>query len=504
MTQSTESTDAPQAAAPSAFSLRRRLLIWMAVPLLVFVVFDAWLSYRTALSTTQTAYDRLLVTAAHALGDMIRLERGELQVTLPHTALELYSTDVRTDLREQPGRSPLLYRVNFLNGDFLAGDAAIPAYTGLPPVNNAYASRLQFYDGQMADGEPARFVALWQPVESAEGMRYVVVQVGEYVSYRYAISRSILWNTLARQFGLLLLLLMAMWIVATLALRPLRVLARSVEQRSPEDLKPLSAAATPEEVGPLLSAFNGLLARVDDARQRQQRFVADASHQLRTPLAVLQLHAEAGLQGDVPAPEALRSIADTTVRTSRVVHQLLMWNRAHVDSHELAHSAQAVDLHALMQEVAVELSPLLARKQLDFSLDAPQPAVWTGQCWMVEEVLKNLLTNAIQHTPPRLALGMRLRHCTLAAQNGWELEVWDSGPGLSPEVVARLFEPFITGGGKGVGLGLAICRDLALALGGTLGVRNRAEPGSTDAGEKNGAQGVSATLFLPQGDASAG
>ena len=504
MTQSTESTDAPQAAAPSAFSLRRRLLIWMAVPLLVFVVFDAWLSYRTALSTTQTAYDRLLVTAAHALGDMIRLERGELQVTLPHTALELYSTDVRTDLREQPGRSPLLYRVNFLNGDFLAGDAAIPAYTGLPPVNNAYASRLQFYDGQMADGEPARFVALWQPVESAEGMRYVVVQVGEYVSYRYAISRSILWNTLARQFGLLLLLLMAMWIVATWALRPLRVLARSVEQRSPEDLKPLSAAATPVEVGPLLSAFNGLLARVDDARQRQQRFVADASHQLRTPLAVLQLHAEAGLQGDVPAPEALRSIADTTVRTSRVVHQLLMWNRAHVDSHELAHSAQTVDLHALMQEVAVELSPLLARKQLDFSLDAPQPAVWTGQRWMVEEVLKNLLTNAIQHTPPRLELGMRLRRGTLAAQNGWELEVWDSGPGLSPEVAARLVEPFITGGGKGVGLGLAICRDLALALGGTLGVRNRAEPGSDDAGEKNGAQGVSATLFLPQGEASAG
>ena len=99
---------------------------------------------------------------------------------------------------------------------------------------------------------------------------------------------------------------------------------------------------------------------------------------------------------------------------------------------------------------------------------------------------------------------MRLRRGTLAAQNGWELEVWDSGPGLSPEVVARLFEPFITGGGKGVGLGLAICRDLALALGGTLGVRNRAEPGSDDSGEKNGAQGVSATLFLPQGDASAG
>ncbi|MBF5007759.1 sensor histidine kinase [Diaphorobacter caeni] len=476
-----------QDATARAFSLRRRLLIWMAVPLLVFVLFDAWLGYRNALQTTQSAYDRLLVTAAHALGDMIRLERGELQVTLPHSALELYSTDVRTDLREQPGRSPLLYRVNFLNGDFLAGDAALPAYTGLPPLNVAYASRLQFYDRDMEGGEPARFVALWQPVESAEGMRYVVVQVGEYVSYRYAIGRALLWNTLARQCALLLLLLVAMWVVATAALRPLRVLARSVEQRSPDDLQPIATAATPEEVGPLLAAFNGLLARVDGSRQRQQRFVADASHQLRTPLAVLQLHAESGLKGDVPAREALASIADTTGRTSRVVHQLLMWNRAQSGQADLVQMVESVELLGLMRDVAVEVSPLLARGQLDFSLDGPEtPAPWRGERWMVEEILKNLLTNAIQHAPQRSVLGMRL------GENGqeWELEVWDSGEGLAKAVAERLFEPFITGGGgKGAGLGLAICRDLALALGGTLSVRNRTGAGQT---------GVSAVLRLPK------
>ena len=482
----------PTGAEPArAYSLRRRLLIWMAVPLLVFVLFDAWLSYRTALQTTQSAYDRLLVTAAHALGDMIRLERGELQVTLPHTALELYSTDVRTDLREQPGRSPLLYRVSFLNGDFLAGDAALPAYTGLPPLNDAYASRLQFYDRDMPDGEPARFVALWQPVESAEGMRYVMVQVGEYVAYRYAIGRSILWKTLARQVSLLLLLLVAMWIVATVALRPLRVLARGVEQRSPDNLTPLSAVSTPEEVRPLLAAFNGLLARVDGSQQRQQRFVADASHQLRTPLAVLQLHAESGLQGDVPPREALASIAETTGRTSRVVHQLLMWNRAQSDPAAMAQVAESVDLRGLMQDVAVELSPLLARKGLDFSLESPETAAsWHGQRWMVEEILKNLLTNAIQHTPENAELGMRLFESRETDHPGWVMEVWDSGPGLAQVVADRLFEPFITGGGgKGAGLGLAICRDLALALGGEMSVRNRAEANAT---------GVSAALRLPK------
>lgn len=476
------------AALTKAFSLRQRLLWWMAVPLLAFVLLDAWASYHAALATAQKAFDRLLVTAAHSLGDMIRLERGELQVSMPHAALELYAGDVRPDLRAQPGRSPLLYRVGFLNGEFLAGDANLAPYAGLPPVDAAYAARLQFYDSQV-DGAPARFVALWQPVESAEGMRYVVVQVGEFSAYRYAMGQSILWDTLLRQGGLLVLLLATLWGVATVALRPLRQLARAVAQRRPEDVDVLQAAGAPQEVQPLLQAFNGLLDRMRQAQQRQQRFVADASHQLRTPLAVLQLHAEAGLHGDVPAQEALRSIHATTQRTGRVVHQLLMWNRMHADAAARAQPDAVVDLHATLQAVAVELSPLLARKQLDFGLDAPEAvAQWRGAPWMVEEVLKNLLTNAIEHTPEHGALGMRLQAAEQKGRAGWVLQVWDSGPGLAPAVAHALFTPFVTGGGQGVGLGLAICRDLAQACGGSLEVVNATVPET----------GVRARLWLPK------
>jgi len=473
-----------------AFGLRRRLLWWMAVPLLAFALLDAWASYRTALATSQKAFDRLLVTAAHSLGDMIRLERGQMQVSLPHAALELYAGDVRPELRGQPGRSPLMYRVGFLNGDFLAGDASLVPYAGLPPVDTAYAARLQFYD-RMVDGEPARFVALWQPVEAAEGMRYVVVQVGEFAGYRYAMGQSILWETLLRQGGLLVLLLAALWGVATAAMQPLRSLARTVAQRSPEDLHPLAVAEAPQEVQPLLQSFNGLLARVQQAQQRQQRFVADASHQLRTPLAVLQLHAESGLHGDVPAQEALHNMLATTRRTSRVVHQLLMWNRLHTDAVRQLAADEAVDLRALMQDVAVQLSPLMAQRRQDFGLDASEgAATWQGPRWMVEEILKNLLTNAMQHTPQGAGLGMRLLAQAQAGQEGWSLQVWDSGPGLAPQVQTDLFTPFMTGNGQGVGLGLAICKDLAQACGGSLQVHNTGAEGG-------GAGGVTARLWLP-------
>ena len=472
-----------------SFSLRRRLLWWMALPLLAFVLLDAWASYQAALATAQKAFDRLLVTAAHSLGDMIRLERGQLQVSMPHAALELYSGNSAMALHDQPGRSPLLYRVGFLNGEFLAGDEGLPAYAGLPPLDSAYASRLQFYDGSL-HGMPTRFVALWQPVESAEGMRYVVVQVGEYSAYRYALGRSILWETLVRQGGLLVLLLIALWIVATMAMRPMRRLAQTVAERSPEDLRLLQIAPAPQELHPLLHAFNGLLTRMHAAQVRQQRFVADASHQLRTPLAVLQLHAEAGLQGDVPMRDALQSIHATTRRTSRAVHQLLMWNRVHTDGASACSTGAVIDIRGVMQEVAVELSPLMAQQRVDFEMQTPpMPANWSGAPWMLEEILKNLLTNAVQHTPMHGHMGMQLYASDRAGQKGWEIRVWNSGQGLASQVAAAMFTPFVTGGGQGVGLGLAICRDLALACGGTLHVANA----PADAHYP----GVWATLWLP-------
>lgn len=471
---------------PSARSVRQRLLLWLALPLALFMLVDAWASYRAALETAQRAFDRLLVTSAHALADLIHLEGGELQITLPHAALELYDGEAGVaGLRgNEVTRSRMIYRVSYLNGEYLAGERSVEPYEGLAPVHAGYGVRLALYGTRLGD-EPVRMVALWQPVETYEGLRYVVVQVGEPSAYRDRIARGILWQTLARQAVLLGLLLVLVWCVATVALRPLRVFARGLETRSASDLEPVAAQPqTPQELLPVLNAFNGLLARAREAQQAQQRFVADASHQLRTPLAVLQLQAHAGLAGELSAREALEQVAATTRRTSRVVQQMLAWSRARASP--VPEQGESVDLRELVEEVAVELSPLMAARHQDFQLEAP-PCPWTGPAWMVREIVTNLLHNALHYTPEGGALGVRLE----GEDGGVRIVVHDNGPGLSEAMQRDLFVPFVSGdgGGRGAGLGLAICRDLALACGGKLLVSNRCCAGVV--------QGLDAVLRLP-------
>ncbi|WP_313315704.1 sensor histidine kinase [Pulveribacter sp.] len=469
-----------------ARSVRQRLLLWLALPVALFILVDAWASYRAALDTAQRAFDRLLVTSAHALADLIRLEGGALQITLPHAALELYGDEAGVAERQGDAdtRSRMIYRVSYLDGEYLAGERAVAPYQGLAPVHPRYGVRLALYGTQLA-GEPVRMAALWQPVETHEGLRYVVVQVGEPSAYRGRIARAILWQTLARQALLLAVLLVLIWCVATVALRPLREFARRLEVRTAADLQPVAVQPqAPQELLPVVSAFNGLLERARDAQAAQQRFVADASHQLRTPLAVLKLQAHAGLAREVPEREALQQVAATIERTSRVVQQLLTWNRAR--SAVPREQMGRIDLRDLLEEVAVELSPLLAARHQAFQFDA-EPCSWEGPGWMVREIAVNLLHNAMSYAAEGGALGLRL------ARTGREIciAVYDDGPGLSAQMERDLFVPFVSGDARarGAGLGLAICRDLAHACGGRLQVCNRRVDGVV--------HGLDAMLWLP-------
>lgn len=481
------STDPPRGLAHAGGrSVRQRLLLWLLVPVVVFIAVDAWASYRAALATAQLAFDRLLVTSAHALADLIRLEGGELQITLPHAALELYDGEAEVAGRTgQATRSRMVYRVSYLNGEYLAGERAVEPFMGVAQVHPRYGARLALYDARLAT-EPVRMAALWQPVETHEGLRYVVVQVGEPSAYRDQIARGILWQTLVRQSALLVLLLVMVWCVATVALRPLRVFARRLDGRHASDLEPIAVVPqTPQELLPVVNAFNALLRRAADAQAQQQRFVADASHQLRTPLAVLQLQAHAGLRGDMPAHEALEHIAATTQRTGRVVQQLLAWSRARADVP--ADQISDLDLRELIEDVAVELSPLMAARHQDFELEA-EPCAWTGPGWMVREVVTNLLHNALHYTPQGGALGIRLD----LVEPWVRITVHDNGPGLSLQMQQDLFVPFVSGdtGGRGAGLGLAICKELAQACGGRLAVENRVIDGTV--------HGLNAIVWLPR------
>ncbi len=457
-------------------SIRARLLLWLSLPLVVFLAIDAWATYNAALKTAQLAFDRLLVTSAHALADLIRLERGQLIISLPHAALEIYDNAAAADAdaSESQTRGRMLYRVGFLDGTYLAGDKELQPYTSRPASHPRYRSMIELYDAREGS-EPMRMAALLQPVESFDGGRLVVVQVAESSAYRDALARSILRETLARQAVLLAVVLALIWTVATLALKPLNALARRLDERPAHDLAPLPAMNVPRELTPVVKGFDGLLQRLAHAQEQQRRFVADASHQLRTPLTVLQLQADAGLRGDIPAQEALASVAATTQRATRLAEQLLSLARAQQSTAQEA--PQAVDLREVASETSVELSPLIAGKRLDFQFDCAPCLVLTHR-WMAHEVIANLLRNAIEFTPESGALGIRIGEKDGLAV----LTVWDSGPGLSPAMREHVFKPFATDRpSRGVGLGLAICHDLAAAMGASLDLTNRAEAGGLDA-----------------------
>jgi two-component system sensor histidine kinase TctE len=454
----------PLAETAALRSMRARLLAWLSVALLTVLGWNTWASYRAGLESAQLAYDRLLVTSAHAIADLIRLERGKLVVGLPYAALEIYGTPGLAD--DSGERGQLLYRVGFFRGEYLAGDADMPAYTGRPQPHPIYHSMIDLYDSTDTP-EPMRVAALLQPVESFDGSRLVMVQVAEPLRPRRVLARRILTEALLRHALVLVVALAACWALSTLALRPLRELARKLDARSGHDLAPVQLRGAPAELDPLIAGFNVLLGRLAQEQEQQRRFVADASHQLRTPLTVLQLQAEAGLKGDIPAGEALASVAATTQRASHLAEQLLSLARAQQSNRQ--EPPQVFDLRELASEVAVELSPLVAAKSLDFHFEC-EPAPVSSHRWMVREVLLNLLKNALEFTPEGGSLGLRL-----ARQDGAvALQVWDSGPGLSEAMVAHVFEPFATDRPtRGAGLGLAICKDLAEAAGFDLTLENR-------------------------------
>jgi two-component system sensor histidine kinase TctE len=322
--------------------------------------------------------------------------------------------------------------------------------------------------------------ALLQPIESYDGSRLVVVQVAEPSQHRQVFAKRMLRDTLLRQAALMAVLLLVFRVVSKLALRPLDALALRLAQRSEHDLSPVSLPRTPVELASLVDGFNGVLARLRHAQEQQRRFVADASHQLRTPLTVLQLQADAGLKGDLPPAEALEAIASTTQRATRLAEQLLSLARAQ-QARSGNEPLEAIDLRDVAGEAVVELSPLIARGGLDFDFDCPSCMVHSHR-WMVREILVNLLKNAIEFTPRGGRLGVEVRTGAAAV----DVVVWDTGPGLSEAMLEHVFKPFATDRPtRGAGLGLAICQDLAHAAGASLELVNRT---------RDGAQGLQARV----------
>jgi two-component system sensor histidine kinase TctE len=458
-------------------SLRRILLLGILLPVLVLIAANGISLYRQALEAVNTAYDRTLLASAKVIGEQLDVEgydaEARLRATVPYSALEAFEADTR---------SRLFYRVSSLEGELVSGYDELPFWRGELPAKPPYAALVDFYDDRFRDSE-VRVAVLLQPVASERGRGMAVVQVAETLELRRTLARQILLDTLWRQGLLVAVIALVVLVVVQRATRPVRRLSGLLQARPEGDLTPITAGDAPRELLPLVDATNEVMARLAQLLEHQKRFVRDAAHQLRTPLAVLKTQVQSALRGDVEPRQALEEVGGTVERATVLANQML--SLAKVEQLRQQADAPVTDLAEVVRSVALDLSPLVAERDLDFEIDT-RPAPVRAHEWMLRELTRNLLHNAIRHSRAGGSLVVRL----VTDARSLALTLSDSGPGIADELRSRLFQPFAAGDLRsGSGLGLVICQEIARALDGGIVLDNREKHGQVE--------GLDATVRLP-------
>jgi two-component system sensor histidine kinase TctE len=453
--------EAGKAEAPGGVSLRRYLLAGILLPVVSLSAANTYSLYKEALSAVNTAYDRTLLASAKSIGEQLDVTgydaKAELRVTVPYAALEAFEAD---------NQSRLFYRVSTLDGKLVSGFAGLPFWHGSIPVKPPYAALVDFYD-DMFSGDRVRVAVLLQPVASAHGRAMAVIQVAETLELRQGLAQKILFDTLWQQALLAGVIAIVVIVVVQRATMPVRRLSTHLQGRREGDLRPIATSDAPRELLPLLDATNEVMARLQALQDHQKRFVRDAAHQLRTPLAVLKVQVQSALRGDLPPLDALGEIDQTVDRATLLANQML--SLAKVEQLRQQPDRQTMDLAQVVRSVALDLAPLLADKNIDFEIDAESTPVASHE-WMLGELTRNLLHNAIRHTPAGNVLAVLVTRESSDAV----LTIRDSGCGISAELAERLYQPFSAGNmGQGSGLGLAICHEITQALGGNIRLENR-------------------------------
>jgi two-component system sensor histidine kinase TctE len=436
-------------------SLRNQLLRWLLVPLLLLVAVNSVSLYRDALDAADMAYDRSLLASTRALAERVSVKDGKVVADVPYVALDSFETDTL-------GR--IYYKVTGLSGETVSGFDDLPAVPANVPRSELYPALVRFYHADY-NGESVRIAALLQPVFDDSMRGIALIQVGETLEARRALSRRILFNTLLRQAVLVLAVATLVWFAVRLVLRPLMQLKSEVETRALSDLSDVDQALVHKEVRPLVAAMNSTMARMQNLIASQRRFIADASHQLRTPLTVLKTQAELALrENDHAAMRAIvRSIAGTTDSAVHLANRLLTLARIEHGS-EAAEALAPVSLPGIARQVGLDLALPAVQKDIDLALEALDDApLVAGQALMLQEMVSNLVDNAIRYTPVGGSVLLRVH----AHGDEVLLEVHDSGPGVPEAEREKVLTPFYRVGAtleanpSGTGLGLAIVHDVA-------------------------------------------
>ncbi len=427
-------------------TLRSQLLRWLLVPLSAIFLLDAAGSYFFASRLSDRVYDRGLMEIARELA--LHAKRGERGYTW-----DLENDAERALLLDQYDH--VYYCVRAPDGRVLAGKPDLPAQA-MPGKRAA-----DLFDAQV-NGEKVR-VALLRTAPGAAGRQAGVdVTVAETLVKRDTLARAIFLEVTLPQLLLILIALGVVWAGVIRGLLPMRRLQLAVAARSHLDLSAVEAHDVPGEVYPLVIAVNDLMARLDEVLAFQSRFIADAAHQLRTPVAGLKAHIELAMREEDPAEtrSALAHLYTAVQRMSHLVAQLLSLARNEPNTVRKLELAP-LDLNKLAFQVTMDWVPEAYRRNIDLGFeDAERQVMISGEAMRLTELINNLLDNAVRYSRAGGRVTVRV-----APEPSPRVSVSDDGPSIPPEERQRVFERFhrlLGNPADGSGLGLAIVREIAV------------------------------------------
>jgi len=440
---------------PAGRSLHRQLLLWLLLPQIVLWGVAAFGAYRVASRHADELVDASLLQAARALARQIRPTASGLFVDLPRSAQDILSVNP-ADPDER-----VIYMVSSPPGQLLLGDARMPAPPGAPRLNEPV-----FFDATVP--EPMRVVSLDLQLAAAGAPDSALrVQIARSSAPRELLARRMLLDTALPLSLLIALMSMGVWAGIRKGLKPLAELQQQMEGRRADALDPVQLQAAPPEVRALAGAVNELLGQVQHSLATQRRFISDAAHQLRTPLAGLKSQAELALEAtsDPALRQRLERVRESAVRSARLVSQLLTLARAEPEA-VAAQGWAAVDCGRLVREVAADGVPRALAAGCDLGVEVVHEGLSVqGVEVLLREALINLIDNAVRYAGTGATITVKLRR---AGDDVW-IDVEDNGPGLALDLRERAFERFVRGSahGEGCGLGLAIVREIAERHGGS-------------------------------------
>ena len=451
---------------PERRSLFGEILDWMLAPLLLLWPLSLALTWLVAQHVANLPYDRALGESVNLLAKQLAPRTDSTALQLPREAAQRLYAD---------GSDSVYYQVLGGRGELVSGDGELPP----PPAADAAGpDEMRFRDDQVR-GESVRVAYRWFALgPQSPG---VLVQVAETLSKRAQLATEIVKAVVLPEFVILPLAVLLVWFALARGLAPLNALQQRIRARASDDLSAIDEREAPEEVAPLVDAINDLLARQHSAMQTQKRFLADAAHQLKTPLAGLRTQAELaqreidrGERDPAAIKNSLQQMARATQGAARMVNQLL--SMARTDARSLAARREPVALNELAKEVVRDFVPRAMDKHIDLGYEgadplgpAGTPARVLGHATLLRELIINLVDNALHYTPPGGTVTLRV----LGDPFGQVvvLQVEDSGPGIPAHERDLVFQPFYRSLGnavEGSGLGLAIVAEVARQHGATV------------------------------------